>query len=279
MTATQSIQPAGFHLSLSSDWRIDAVSANLGDFLGFAPEAVLGQQIDALLSDNAIHDVRNRMTLLRGDDAVEHLFHYPLAADGGTFDLAIHRNGTGFAIDGEPCCEHSIGDATGILAGMLSRIEATNDVGQLCDQACNQLRALTGYQQVVIVAGHALLGQSRRSGTAPFGTAISAIGSDLMVFDRDAATVPIRAVDAGWSMPTGSLLRSPPNAQRARLETIGARAAFIIPLDRDGRTWGEAACFHALPRQVSAERRNIARLFAGFVSLRIELAEQKAARG
>ena len=272
MTEPQSIQPIGFHLGLSSDWLVTAVSDNIGEFLDISAEAALGQPITTLFSNETIHDIRNRMALLRGDDAVEHLFQFPLAGTEPAFDLAIYRAGSGFGIDVEPCGERSFGDATGILEGMLSRVDPSGDIEQLCNQACNQLRALTGFQQVVISAGRSALGYSMRGGLPPNEANIAQANPDMVVFDRDAGSVPIRIADADC-VPQRLTFRSPTNAEVAHLRTINAKAALVVPLHRDRRPWGQAACYHGSPRHISAERRNIARLFASIMSLRIEIAE------
>lgn len=275
MTERQSIQPIGFHIGMSSDWLVTALSANIGEFLDTSVEAALGQPITTLFSNDTIHDIRNRMALLRSDDTIEHLFQFPLADSERVFDLAIFRNGNGFGIDVEPCDERSFGDATGILEGMLSRVARSNDIGQLCNQACNQLRALTGFQQVVISAGQEPRGQSVRAGPTPLDADEASTVSDMVVFDRDAPPVPIHVLDESGA-PRRLTLRSPTSAEVASLKAIGARAALIVPLQRDGRPWGQAACYHGSTRHVSAERRSIARLFASIMSLRIEIAELRS---
>ena len=272
MTGPPTIQPIGFHLGLSREWLVTAVSANLAEFLGTTAYDALGQPITVLIPNDAIHDIRNRMALLRSDDNVEHLFQFPLADKDRHFDLAIYRDGNGFGIDAEPSVERSFGDATGILEGMLSRVAPSDDIRQLCDQACNQLRALTGFQQVVISTSTGPLGQSARAGSAPIDIQGASGDCDMVVFDRDAAAVPIHATDEDW-MPQRLTLRSPTDSEIARLTAIGASAALIVPLNRDGRAWGQAACYHSTSRHVSAERRSIARLFASIMSLRIEIAE------
>lgn len=271
------IQPIGFHIGLSAEWLVTAVSVNVGEFLDTSAEVALGRPITTLFSNNTIHDIRNRMALLRSDETIEHLFQFPLAENGQAFDLAVYRNGNGFGIDVEPCAERGFGNATGILDGMLSRVAPSIDIAQLCDQASNQLRALTGFQQVVITAGEGPLGQSMRAGLAPIAINVASDDRDMVVFDRDAAAVPIAVIDDNC-VPQRLTLRSPTNSEIAGLNAIGASAALIVPLDRGGRAWGQAACYHGTPRHVCAERRNIARLFAGIMSLRIELAELQSAR-
>lgn len=276
MTELGSIQPIGCHVGLSEEWQVTAVSANIDAFLGTSADAALGQPMSTLFSNDMIHDIRNRMALLRSAETVEHLFQFQLAQPDRAFDLALYRNGNGFGIDIEPCDERSVGDSTGILEGMLSRVAPSDDIGQLCDQASNQLRALTGFRQVVISAGERPLGQSTR-GPAPVDTALGSTDPDMVVFDRAAPAVPILAINPGW-MPRRLTLRSPTTAEIERLGELGASAALVVPLNRDGQPWGQAACYHNLPRHVSAERRTIARLFATIMSLRIEIAELRSAR-
>lgn len=272
MTAPPTIQPIGFHLGLSGEWLVTAVSANIGEFLDTSADAALGQPITTLFSNDIIHNIRNRMALLRGDDAVEHLFQFPLAGAEKAFDLAIYRTAGGFGIDVEPCSEHSFGDATGILEGMLSRVGSTGDIEQMCNRACNQIRALTGFQQVVISAGKSALGHSMRSGLTPNEANTAQANPDMVVFDRDAGSVAILIGEADCDLRRLTF-PSPTDAEIAHLKTIDAKAALVVPLHRDGRPWGQAACFHDAPRHISAERRNIARLFAAIISLRIEIAE------
>lgn len=273
MTDPPTIQPIGFHLAVSSDWLVTAVSANIGEFLDTSAEAALGQPVTALFSNDTIHDIRNRMALLRGDRAVEHLFHFPLAGTGRAFDLAMYRTDNGgYGVDAEPCGEHGVGDATGILEGLLSRVEPTGDVQQLCNQACAQLRALTGFQQVMITAEQALLGHSARTPLAPNDPGIAQASPDMVVFDRDAEAVAIRMID-DRCVAQRLTLRSPTGAEIAQMKAINAMAALVVPLSRDGRPWGQAACYHGVPRHISAERRNVARLFANIMALRIEIAE------
>lgn len=273
--AAAMIQPIGFHLGLSGEWMVTAVSANIGEFLDTSADAALGQPITTLFSNDTIHDIRNRMALLRGDDAVEHLFRFPLAGTEPAFDLAVYRTQNGFGIDVEPCGERDFGDATGILAGMLSRVEPSDDIEQLCNRASNQLRALTGFQQVVISAGESALGHSMRAGLKPSEASSVQANCDMVVFDRDAGSVPILVVDAGC-IPRRLTFGSPTKAEIAHFKSVDAQAALVVPLHRDGRPWGQAACYHGSPRHLSAERRDIARLFAGIMSLRIEIAELRA---
>lgn len=266
------IQPIGFHFGVSSEWLVNAVSANIGDFLPCSATDLLGQPLTTVLSDDAIHDIRNRMALLRGDDAIEHLLHASLVSQGNPFDLSIYREGEGFGIDAEPSDSHSLGDATGIVEGMLARVESTGDVNSLCSEAAKQLRVLTGFDRAVIYGDGKLLGQSARGGSPDQSAMTQAVG-DLAVVDCNAD--PVAILTHGQDRPdrSRSTLRLPTDEEAASLAAFGARAALIVPLNRDGRSWGHVGCYHGTPRHIGAERRSVARLFSRIIALRIEIAD------
>lgn len=272
MTETELIQPTGFHLRLSSDWLVSAVSANIGDFLPTAAKQALGQPITALLCDDIIHDVRNRMALIRSEETVEHLFRVALSEDAKLLDLSIFRDGDGYGIDAEPSDAHAFGDATAIIDGMLSRIAAVSDGGSIGDEAARQLRALTGFDRALVVGEGKLIGQSVRPGQ----DSLQPLGSDsaidhLAVTDRAADPVPILTLD--HDRAPRSTLRVASKEEAAVIDSLKARAALVVPLLRDGRPWGHIGCYHAAPRHVGVERRSVASLFARFIALQLELAE------
>ena len=72
------IQPIGFLLALSSDWLVARASANFEDFFGREPEDVIGKPAATLLSPDAVHSIRNRLSLLRSPDASERIYRCPL---------------------------------------------------------------------------------------------------------------------------------------------------------------------------------------------------------
>lgn len=270
----QMIQPNGFHLGMSSEWVIDAVSANVGQFLPCSAPSLLGEPITAVLCDDAIHGIRNRMALLRSEEAIEHLLHVSLVDDGPPFDISIYRDGEGFGIDAEPSEGHGLGDATGIVHGMLARLEHADQLETLCDMATRQLRALTGFDRAVIFGGGKLLGQSARAGCDQFSpTAASATEGEFAVADTNAGPVAILRSDRGGQSQSRSTLRLPDEKEAAALTALGAKAALVVPLRRDGHNWGHVGCYHGSPRHVGVERRSVVGLFARIIALKIEIAE------
>ncbi len=275
MTKPQLIQPSGFHLRLSNDWLVSAISSNVGDFLPIPAEQALGQKVTVLLSDDMVHNVRNRMALLRSDDTVEHLLHVQLGSEGRNFDLSLFRDGDGFGIDVEPSDSHALGDATGIIEGMLDRIDAAQTSNSIASEAARQLRALTGYDRVVICGGERLLAHSTRRLDQPDPGVITTTSGEFAV--ADSACEPVAVVTRDHGPSSRSTLRMPDADEAAVLESVGARAALMVPLSRAGQHWGYVACYNSAPRHLGVERRSVAGLFAQIVALRLEIAELRAA--
>lgn len=96
------IQPFGFLVALTADWLVSRVSANCEQFIGLTPEQMLGKPINGLFRDDAIHSLRNRITLLRGPDAVERMFSLVLIDGVQPFDIAVHFSGSLVVIEAEP---------------------------------------------------------------------------------------------------------------------------------------------------------------------------------
>jgi light-regulated signal transduction histidine kinase (bacteriophytochrome) len=158
---------------------------------------------------------------------------------------------------------------------MLARVAAARDVASIGNEAARQLRALTGFDRVLVVGGGNLLGQSIRPGQDEYQPAIlEADVTHLAVTDRTADPVPILTNHQGSR--SRSTLRVATDDETAVIDSVHARAALVMPLVRDGRLWGHIACYHSGARHIAVERRSVAALFARFIALQLEVAELRA---
>jgi light-regulated signal transduction histidine kinase (bacteriophytochrome) len=291
------IQPIGFLVQLSPEWLVIRASANLEKFLGIAPEAALGLPITDLFSGEAVHALRNRLSLLRGDDAVERIFGSPLALDGRRFDVALHMCGNDVIIEGEPSTEHVYGDATGTVRAMIVRLDQAEGSAAFFNEGARQVRALSGFDRVMVYrfdqdgSGH-VVGESTRSGIGSFldlhypptdiprqARALYKRSLLRMITDVDAVPVPIvpeldhkgRPLDLSLSV-----LRSVSPIHIEYLRNMGVRASMSISIILEGELWGLIACHHYSPRCPGFERRSVAELFAQMFAMRIESRERKA---
>jgi hypothetical protein len=82
ITRLDRIQSFGFLVALSNDWTVVRTSENLKAFLGVTVEQALGQRFNSLISEQATHDIRNRMAILFSTGA-ERLYGVRLLGDSG----------------------------------------------------------------------------------------------------------------------------------------------------------------------------------------------------
>ena len=290
------IQPVGFLIELNPDWFVSRVSANFESFFGVAPEAAIGTAMIELFTGDAVHGLRNRLSLLRGEDAIERVFALPLTADGRRFDVALHMSGACVIVEGEPSREQLYGDATGTVRGMIARLDQAADLPAFFAEGARQVRALTGFDRVMVYrfdpdgSGH-VVGESARSGIGSFldlhypPSDIPRQARELykrsllrVITDVDAVPVPVvPALDAGGRPLDLSLsvLRSVSPIHLEYLRNMGVRASMSISILVEGELWGLIACHHHNPRCPSFERRSVAELFAQMFAMRIESRERK----
>lgn len=290
------IQPIGFLVAVSTDWLISRVSANIGDFFDVEIDDLIGQPSTALFSPDAIHSMRNRLALLRGTDALERLFRCALTEGGRPFDIALHMSGSYVIIEGEPSTEQNYGDATGTVRAMIGRLEQADTLTQFYNEGTRQIRALTGFDRVMLYrfaedGSGEVVSESAKGGIGSFlglhypATDIPKQARELykrsllrVITDISAVPVPIvppldeRKGPLDLSL---SVLRSVSPIHIEYLRNMGVRASMSISLVVEGELWGLIACHHYNPRCPSFERRSIAEMFAQMFSMHIETRERK----
>src|SRR6201999_2987459 len=115
------IQSFGFLIAVGADWIVTRTSTNLQGFIGVAPQDALGKPLTELFSEKAVHAIRNRVTLLRGVDAVERLFGLALTVGGPLFDVALSFSGNTIIIEAEPAVAEEM-EASALVRAMIARV-------------------------------------------------------------------------------------------------------------------------------------------------------------
>jgi light-regulated signal transduction histidine kinase (bacteriophytochrome) len=291
------IQGFGFLVAVTADWLVARASANLHDFIGLAPEAVFGRPLVEIFSESAVHAIRNRVTLLRGLDAVERLFNLPLTPAGPAFDVAVHFSAGTVVIEAEPAVVEEM-EASAMVRAMIARVGQTDSFANFLREGARQVRALTGFDRVKVYrfdehGSGEVIAESLRPGVESF-LGLHYPASDIppqarklylrsifrVIADVNGVPVPVLpALDAkGEALDLSlSVLRAVSPIHIEYLKNMGVDASLSISIIADGKLWGLFACHHYSPRLPSFAYRTAAELFGQMFSLMLESRERREA--
>ena len=286
------IQPIGFLIAVSSDWRISRVSANVTDFLGLRVDVLLRASLHDVIQPAAIHMIRNKLSLLGGSDTIERSFAVQLQANGARYDLAIYKSGLMTIIEAEPSIPTTDLNAGAMVRSMLNRIKGRSGLMQ---EAARLVQALTGFDRVMIYRFHPdgsgeVVAERVRSGVESFlglrypATDIPQQARALLVrnpvrvlIDVGATPCPLVLSADELDVPLDlsmSVLRAHSIMHVEYLQNMGVASTMTVSLVREGKLWGMISCHHMVPRHVGFEQRTTAELFAEVFSLLIEQRER-----
>jgi light-regulated signal transduction histidine kinase (bacteriophytochrome) len=289
------IQPMGFLLSVSTDWRILRASANVDVFLGVPADELIGQPANAFLSTDLLHDIRGRLQTVAGTGIVERLFGYALTTDGPLFDIAFHICGRETVLEFEPTVG-KLPAPLSLLRSMLARVERQTEARAIFREAARQVRALTSFDRVMVYrfaedGSGEVVGESADSGLNSFlglrypasdipvqARALYRRNSLRIISDIDAEPVPIlpSTVPEGDQLDLSmSGLRSVSPIHLEYLRNMGVRASMSISIMQRGELWGLIACHHREPIRLDLEIRSTAELFGQMFSYMLESRERE----
>lgn len=289
------IQPAGFLIAISADWLVARASTNAPQFLGTPLSAMLGKPLDDILSADAVHSIRNRLSMVFGETTVERAFGVQLQAGGPLFDLAMHFVGPTILLEAEPSEPPGSFNAGVLVRSMIDRLQIPQDVGDFTREAAQLVRALTGFHRVMIYRFHAdgtgeVVAESVTANVPRF-MGLRFPASDIpvqaralylknllrLIVDVDAVNIAIEPnVDASGQPIdlTMAVLRAVSPIHIQYLQNMGVKASMSVSIVRDGLLWGLIACHHLQPRHVSFERRTTVELFTQMFALLLEQRER-----
>ncbi|HWD26224.1 MAG TPA: HWE histidine kinase domain-containing protein [Rhizomicrobium sp.] len=289
------IQPFGFLLGVARDWTILHASENTTAYLGTPARELLGQPLNAVFTEDAIHSIRGRLQLLAGPDAVERLFRIALETSGKLYDVAVHVTAQAIFIEAEPSAPPESIEPISLVRTMLGRLQGAPNKEKFLTEAARQLRALIGFDRVMVYrfdqddAGE-VVAESVRSDLVKF-LGLHYPSSDIpkqarILYTRnwlriipDIGAVPSPIVsDAAHGEPVDlsmSMLRSVSPIHIEYLQNMGVGASLSVSILRNGKLWGLFACHHMGTRHVSYERRSAAELFGQMFALLLESRERE----
>ncbi|MDQ3364169.1 MAG: ATP-binding protein [Myxococcota bacterium] len=289
------IQPHGVLVVLAANtFEILQISANSADYFGVAPDAVLHRPLAALLgpaADAALAGVR-RATSTAGEP-------FTITVDGAGFDARAHRH-RGIAILEIERRDETAAFSDAALRTALARLQRSNSVSELCAIAVDAVRALTGFDRVLLYRfddeGHGdVIDEALTDGVDSY-RGLRFPASDIprqarelyllnwlrLIPDASYEPVPLvppqrpdtrDAVDLSFAT-----LRSVSPVHLEYLRNMGVGASMSVSLLRAETLWGLIACHHRSPRHVSLGARAACEVVGRVVSLQLAAQEQLESR-
>jgi light-regulated signal transduction histidine kinase (bacteriophytochrome) len=233
--------------------------------------------------------------MLRGSDSIERVFACEMVK-GALFDVALHMSGPFIVIEAEPGNE-APKDTTSTVRSMIARLDQTMDFTAFYREGARQIRALLGYDRVMVYKFDAdgsgeVVGEACKAGIGSF-KGLHYPASDIpqqaralyrrnllrTITDVNAAPVSIvpRVDEFGNPLDLSlSMLRSVSPIHIEYLKNMGVQASLSISIIVDGELWGLFACHHYSTRVPSFQMRSVSELFAQMFAMRLESRERRA---
>ncbi|UDY37531.1 SpoIIE family protein phosphatase [Dermatobacter hominis] len=270
------VQGHGALLVTDADEVVTVASADLS-LLATDPRSALGRRLDDVLGPG-VAEVRGRFP-------VGEPFSAP-GPDGTTVDVVAIRTDDGLLVEVEPPSDVDIRERSGI-ATMIRRLQSSTTVEDLLDAVVTQVRALTGFDRVMVYRF-----DEEWNGTVVAEAAAAGIGSFLdlrypasdippqaralylrnrvrLIPDVEEPSVPLvtGVVGAGPVDLSDAALRAVSPVHIDYLRNMGVRASGSGALVVDGRLWGLVACHHYEgPRRPSQRLRYLIDVLCGTAS-------------
>ncbi|MGY1813243.1 SpoIIE family protein phosphatase [Blastococcus sp. SYSU D00820] len=292
------IQPHGALLAVTEpDLAVVVASGNAAELLGRDPAgATLGDLLDG-------PDLDRLRAGLAGDLADVNPLRMRLG--GEEFDLVLHRSGRLLVTEWEPLrgAEQAGAAWHRRLPSVLQRLSATEDLQELTDVLARDVRALTGFDRVMVYRFDAewngeVIAEDRRPDLEPFldlrypasdipaqARALYTTNWMRLIPDATYRPVPLQPpTDPATGAPldlSGAMLRSVSPVHLEYLANMGVVASMSVSLIDRGKLWGLISCHHyAGPRRPSYADRVAAEFLGRTASLllhtKVEAGEQAA---
>jgi light-regulated signal transduction histidine kinase (bacteriophytochrome) len=291
ITRLERIQSFGFLLALSRDWVISRASANLEQMLGIDPRAALGEALDSWVDRESLHDIRNRMLGLSLSGCVERMYGVSLVKGRTQFDIAVHHAGDLIVLEGEPARFDSRRDAASLVRTMIARLNTQPSLDAFHRDATRQVRALTGFDRIMIyrfladgageviaevakVGVDSFLGLHYPASDIPAqARALYLKNSFRIIADVSATTIPLISAGANHAEPLDlslAVTRAVSAVHIEYLRNMGVAASLSISIIVEGRLWGLIACHHNTARLPTFVTRTAVELFGQMYSMTLE---------
>lgn len=285
-----SIQPHGFLIGVTADWKIDFCTSNISAFIDLEYKEIIGKDFGTFFGDKVQETIVNYIN----DDISQSVFPLEIELLGKQFQLSIHKSHDIYILEAEPhfSSREQLADLYLQNIQFITDMNNTRTLQELCALVAKGTREITGYDRVMIYRFDAdyngeVFAENCREDLEPFlglhypHTDIPVQARELymknqlrLIVDMDYEPVPIFTVDNKENKNLDlslSILRSTSPIHVQYLKNMGVGATLTISLIHHEKLWGLIACHHYSAKNISPEIRLAAKLQGQFISSQIDL--------
>ncbi|UBV45150.1 GAF domain-containing protein (plasmid) [Deinococcus taeanensis] len=285
-----SVQPHGALLTADPQTlTVMQASANAAPVLGWAPEALLGQPLAALVGDETVQALLGALP----EGVPDHVQHRALlTVPAGRRVMTAHRTNSLLILEFEP---GGTPDAfwSADLRNAVFTLERAATLHDLTAAAARVIRDVSSFDRVMIYrfgadASGEVIAEAHREDLSPFlGHRYPA--SDIppqaralyvrhllrLTADTEAPAAPLLPVAhpvTGAPTPLGgAVLRSTSPMHLQYLRNMGVRSSLSVSIVVDGALWGLIACHHGAPLVLPHETRTTLEYLGRILSLQVQI--------
>lgn len=265
--------------------KIMAASENWSSLLGKPLDQILGVPLHEVLQLQEGVTIKTEMMkgLSRANLTEVRLVGFP---DARKHCATFHISGPQVLIDveGEECVASLDEYPVHELKSLIHHLEGAGDFEEICTNAAERVRQLTGFDRVMIYRFNKnwegeVVGESKIDSLEPYlglrypASDIPAQARQLyfdskyrMIIDTQAPAVPVYTVQGVARQEIdlgGSFLRASSPIHLKYLQNMGVRASFSVSIKVNNRLWGLISCHHnKKPMHLSREVRSACELAA-----------------
>ncbi|MFC4454157.1 ATP-binding protein [Deinococcus sonorensis] len=285
-----SVQPHGVLLVLSHDLTILQASANARTLLGLDPDELLGQPLGHVAEQREVQALRRFLDSggYAGGQFTSTLRFGPRRE----LDATVQRSGDRLLLELEPRDPDTSSEFYHVIKNALSALETAPDLASLTQRAAEQVRALTGFDRVMIYRfapddSGLVIAEAKQPELHPFlghrfpesdiprqARALYVQHLIRLTADVNAAPAPLVPVlDPESGQPVnlgGAVLRSTSPVHLQYLRNMGVGSSLSVSIVQDGRLWGLISCHHTTGRVISQPTRSALEFLARVLNLQVK---------
>ena len=287
-----------------SDLTILQVSENSARYFSVAPDNLLGQPLQRLLSSDDLIRLRSMLV----SDALEgnplFAFTLPARADIAPLDVCVHTMSGVLILEfessgrGAEPLRHPAGDFFSSVRAAVGRMQTTMGQLSFCTRIADEVRGITGLDRVMVYRFHPdfhgeVVAESRVAELESW-LGLHYPAADIPkpardIYQRiwirpvpDAAgplieMVPLANPDTGQPLPmTHCALRGASVMYTEYLANMDVAASLTMPILIEGALWGLIACHHRTPTTFPHAMRAACELLAQVASLQLKSSDSIA---